>query len=89
MCSRFQTGSNIPFEKRSARMFCTVSLPRKWSIRKICDSSKTPWTIALSARAEARSVPNGFSRMTRPSPVRPLAPSASAMPAKATGGTER
>ena len=32
---RFQIGSNSPFAKRNARMFCAASLPRKWSIRKI------------------------------------------------------
>ena len=34
---RFQIGSNSPLAKRKARMFCAASLPRKWSIRKICD----------------------------------------------------
>ena len=34
---RFQIGSNSPLAKRRARMFCAASLPRKWSMRKICD----------------------------------------------------
>src|SRR5215470_16900273 len=34
-------------------------------MRKILDSSKAPRRISLSFRAEARSVPNGFSTMTR------------------------
>ena len=38
---RFQIGSNRPLAKRNARMFCAASLPRKWSMRKTCDSSKT------------------------------------------------
>ena len=63
MCWRFQTGSNSPLANRKARMLSTDSLPRKWSIRKICDSSKTWCTAWLSSRAEARSVPNGFSMM--------------------------
>ena len=41
MWSRFQTGSKRPLAKRSARMFWTASLPRKWSMRKICSSAKT------------------------------------------------
>ena len=36
MKSRFQIGSNRPLANRKARMFCAASLPRKWSIRKIC-----------------------------------------------------
>ena len=35
---RFQIGSNSPLAKRNARMFSAASLPRKWSIRKICRS---------------------------------------------------
>ncbi len=33
MCWRFQIGSNRPLAKRSARMFCAASFPRKWSMR--------------------------------------------------------
>ncbi len=65
MWLRFQIGSNRPLAKRKARMFCAASLPRKWSIRKICCSSNTRWSAALSTRALARSVPNGFSMMIR------------------------
>ena len=32
-------------------MLSTDSLPRKWSIRKTCDSSKTWWIVSLRARA--------------------------------------
>ena len=46
-------------------MFCAASLPRKWSIRKICSSSKTSCSSPFSFFAEARSVPNGFSMMIR------------------------
>ena len=35
---RCQIGSNSPLANRNARMFCAASLPRKWSIRKICSS---------------------------------------------------
>ena len=35
---RFQIGSNRPLANRKARMFWAASLPRKWSIRKICRS---------------------------------------------------
>ena len=62
---RFQIGSNSPLAKRKARMFCAASLPRKWSIRKTCDSSKVSCTWALRSIALARSVPNGFSITTR------------------------
>ena len=65
MWLRFQIGSNSPFAKRKARMFCAASLPRKWSMRKICSSSKTSCSAALSFCADARSVPNGFSMMIR------------------------
>jgi hypothetical protein len=41
-------------------MLSTDSLPRKWSIRKICDSPKTACKLWLSARAEARSVRRAF-----------------------------
>ena len=45
MWSRFQMGSTMPFANRKARMFCTVSLPRKWSIRKTWVSSNAAWTV--------------------------------------------
>jgi hypothetical protein len=45
-------------------MFCTVSLPRKWSMRKTWLSS-TRATRPLSSRAEVRSWPKGFSTTTR------------------------
>src|SRR5260370_449879 len=68
-------------------MLSTDSLPRKWSMRNTCDSSKTAWITWSSARAEARSVPNGFSMMT---PVRsvasPEAPSMRTIEVNATGG---
>ncbi len=34
-------------------------------MRKICSSSKYWWSMSLSAQAEARSVPNGFSMTMR------------------------
>src|SRR6476660_6250705 len=52
MCRRFQTGSNRPLAKRKARMLSTDSLPRKWSMRNTCDSSKTSCTARFRARAE-------------------------------------
>ena len=66
MWLRFQIGSNSPLAKRNARMFCAASLPRKWSIRKICSSSKTSCSCGVERRRRcARSVPNGFSMMIR------------------------
>ena len=62
---RFQIGSKSPLAKRNAKMFCAASLPRKWSMRKTCDSSKVSCTWALRWIALSRSVPNGFSITTR------------------------
>ena len=64
MCSRFQIGSKRPLAKRRARMFCAASLPRKWSMRKICSSLSTAWRVSLSSCADFRSVPKGFSMIT-------------------------
>ena len=45
-------------------------------MRKICDSSKTACRARFSTRADARSVPNGFSTITRiRSLARPESPS--------------
>src|SRR5437588_164969 len=52
-------------------MFWAVSFPRKWSIRYVCSSLNASLTTRLSSRAEARSLPKGFSMITRaqlPSP---------------------
>src|SRR4051794_19899939 len=68
---RFQIGSNNPLAKRNARMFCAGSLPRKWSMRKIWSSEKTSCSLAFSATALFRSVPNGFSMMMRERSTRP------------------
>ena len=87
--SRFQIGSNSPLANRSARMLSTDSLPKKWSIRKTWDSSKLFAIVALSARAEARSWPKGFSQMTRAFTLRPHAPSISTIDGNADGGTAR
>ena len=46
-------------------MLWTVSLPRKWSIRKIWSSCSVRWMSAFSSRAESRLWPNGFSITTR------------------------
>ena len=62
---RFQIGSNSPLANRKARMFCAASLPRKWSMRKICRSRKVSCTWSLSRMALCRSVPKGFSITTR------------------------
>ena len=74
MWLRFQIGSKRPLAKRIARMFCAASLPRKWSMRKICSSSNTLWTMAFSSRALAMSVPNGFSSTTLEPSARPGVP---------------
>ena len=48
MWLRCQIGSKSPLANRKARMFCAASLPRKWSIRKICSSSKTSCSSPFS-----------------------------------------
>ena len=70
-------------------MLSTDSLPRKWSMRKICDSSKTACSFRSRSCADARSVPNGFSMMTRAPPARPIAPISATTPSNAAGGTAR
>ncbi len=66
MWLRCQIGSKRPLAKRKARMFCAASLPRKWSMRKICSSSKTSCSSALSARG-AREV--GAERLLHDDPA--------------------
>ena len=89
MCLRFQTGSNRPLANRKARMLSTDSLPRKWSIRNTWDSPKAASTVWFSARADARSVPNGFSMMTLDPRARPASPSMVTVGSKAAGGMAR
>ncbi len=86
---RFQMGSNKPLAKRNARMFCAASLPRKWSMRKIWDSSKVSCTKSLSATALSKSVPNGFSITTRERSTRLASRSMVITSRAAFGGTER
>src|SRR5579862_5593431 len=90
MCWRLQIGSNSPLANRKARMLSTDSLPRKWSMRNTCDSENTACTASLSARADARSVPKGFSMMTRVRSVAsPDLPSIPTTEVNAAGGTAR
>jgi hypothetical protein len=58
-------------------------------MRKTYSSGKISWTGWLSARAVARSLPNGFSMTIREFAARPVAPSMRTIPAAAAGGTER
>ena len=46
-------------------MSCTGSFPRKWSIRNRRSSGKIAVRRWFSSRADARSVPNGFSTTSR------------------------
>ena len=82
----FQMGSNSPLAKRKARMFCAGSLPRKWSMRKICCSLKTSCKLAFKDMALGRSVPNGFSMMIRDRSTRFASPSIRAEGNAALGG---
>ena len=86
---RFQIGSNRPLAKRNARMFWAASLPRKWSMRKIWASSNVSCTKSLSAIALAKSVPNGFSMITRERSTRPASRSMVMTSRAAFGGTDR
>ena len=46
-------------------MFSTIDIPRKWSIRNTCSSGTSCAIRRFSARADFRSVPNGFSSASR------------------------
>src|ERR1022692_298268 len=58
-------------------------------MRNTWDSPNTEWTVALRARADARSVPNGFSMITREFSARPVSPSIPTTDPNAPGGTAR
>ena len=58
-------------------------------MRKIAARRKLPSRIWLSACAEARSGPKGFSTMTRAPLVQPALPSCSTTGANSTGGMAR
>ena len=70
-------------------MLSTDSFPKKWSMRKICDSSKCSVMTLLSAFADLRSCPNGFSQMTLACSLSPDSPSISTIEGNASGGTAR
>ncbi len=86
---RFQIGSNRPLANRKARMFCAASLPRKWSIRKICRSRNVWCSPAFSSTALFRSVPKGFSITTREFCTRSASLIILITAGAATGGTLR
>ena len=58
-------------------------------MRRIWSSASTWWRLALSARAEARSWPKGFSIITVACAVRFAAASASTTGANSDGGISR
>ena len=70
-------------------MLRAASLPRKWSMRKICSSAKVACREALSRWALARSVPNGFSMMIRARSTSPASSSVRTTASAAVGGTLR
>ena len=70
-------------------MFWAASLPRKWSIRNTWSSSNTSRTREFSSRALCRSVPKGFSMMTRARSVRPASPRVRTTASAAWGGMLR
>ena len=67
----------------------TSSLDRKWSIRKIVGRGSWRRRISLSSRAEARSVPNGFSMPTASAVVSPAVASAGSTECSRNGGSAR
>ncbi len=82
-------GSKSPLANRNARMLSAASLPRKWSIRKICDSSNSSCSRWFSTIADARLVPNGFSMMMRDRAANPAFPIRVSASGAAAGGTLR
>ena len=56
-------------------------------MRKICSSAKTSCSLAFSDTALARSVPKGFSMMTRLCATRPASASSRTAGRAAPGGT--
>ena len=85
----FHTGSIMVSAKRRYRNSSVPILPRKWSIRYSLDSAMYWWISAASARAEARSWPNGFSTTTRPLLTRPAAASCWITGPNRNGGISR
>src|SRR6266511_328111 len=67
-------------------MFCTGSLPRKWSIRNTLDSGRYLRSTRFSSLAEARSRPNGFSTTRRAPRALPEAASPLVTVANMLGG---
>ena len=58
-------------------------------MRKICSSAKTSCSLAFSDTALARSMPKGFSMMTRLRSTRPASASSRTADRAAAGGTLR
>ena len=58
-------------------------------MRKICSSRSTWWRVSFSFRALVRSVPNGFSMITRAFSVRPASARVWITSVAAAGGTLR
>ena len=86
---RLSSGSITELANRANSTFSTGSKASQSSTRKMASSGKYWCIVSLSCRELARSVPNGFSTMTRA----PRARSAEAMPwairPNRTGGTSR
>ena len=90
MWSRFQTDSKRPLREAQGQDVLHRLLAEEVvdaeDLRLVEDARAR---VALSARAEARSVPNGFSMIIRARSVEAAAPSISTMPAPRRGGTDR
>ena len=74
---------------RTNSTFSTGSKASQSSTRKIASSAKYWCMVSLSCRELARSVPNGFSTMTRASLARPAVAIPCAMRPNSGGGTSR
>ena len=58
-------------------------------MRKTRSSGKTSWSVRLSARADSRSRPNGFSTITRASSAQPAPASCFTTTGNMLGGIAR
>jgi hypothetical protein len=86
---RFSSGSTTALANRPNSTFCTGSKASQSSTRKIESSAKYWCMVSLSCREEARSVPNGFSTITRAPLARPAVAMPCAIRPNKNGGTSR
>ena len=86
---RFSSGSSTEFANLTNSTFSTGSNASQSSTRKIASSGKYLCIVTFSCREPARSLPNGFSTITRAPAVRPADAMPSAIRPNKNGGTSR